>query len=136
MQTVVLQREVTVAPLDARRGTHEELEAGSDGCLDPQAAGGVKVHVGATRRARVDADRAIVLLTDGRPTAGYEEVAVAAASQARAAAIATWVIGLGGDLDAAYLARLAGAAGRVRVAPGAADLEAVYRQVASTLLCR
>ena len=107
-------------------------------------ASGTRIDLGLTaataeitgRRARVDADRAIVLLTDGRPTAGFEEAAVAAASQARAAAIATWVIGLGGDLDAAYLARLAGAAGRVRVAPGAADLEAVYRQVASTLLCR
>jgi Mg-chelatase subunit ChlD len=87
-------------------------------------------------RSRPDADRVIVLLTDGRATAGSEDAALAEAARARGLGIATWVIGLGGDVDTEFLARLAGRPDRVRLAPTSADLEAVYRQVASTLVCR
>jgi hypothetical protein len=87
-------------------------------------------------RYRPDVDRAIVLLTDGLPMPGTEGATVAQGAAARHAGAATWAIGLGPDVDPALLARVTGTAERVRIAPQPADLEAVYRQVASGIVCR
>jgi uncharacterized protein YegL len=87
-------------------------------------------------RARPDVDRAIVLLTDGLPMGGTEAAAAAQGTRARDAGISTWAVGLGSDVDPAFLARLTAAPERVLVAPGPEDLEAVYRRVASGIVCR
>ena len=87
-------------------------------------------------RARPDVDRAIVLLTDGLPMGGTEAAAEAQGTRARDAGVSTWAIGLGSDVDPAFLARLTAAAERVLIAPGPEDLEAVYRRVASGIVCR
>jgi Ca-activated chloride channel family protein len=87
-------------------------------------------------QARADADRAIVILTDGLPMPGTEAGALAQGERARAAGVETWAIGLGADVDPAFLALLAGTADHVLVAPAPSDLEAVYRQVASGIICR
>lgn len=87
-------------------------------------------------RRRSEADRALVLLTDGLPLEGTEAEAIRQGDRARAAGIVTWVVGLGGDVQPALLAQIAGGAERVRLAPGTADLEEIYRQVASGFVCK
>ena len=87
-------------------------------------------------RRRPEADRALVLLTDGLPQGGTEAETIAQGDRARAAGIATWVVGLGADVQPALLARIAGGADHVRLAPDAADLEEIYRQIASGIVCR
>jgi|GEM_PF-2507950 len=88
-------------------------------------------------RARIGADRAIVLLTDGRPQGGTEDAVRAAALRARAAAGAgLWAIGLGEDALADVLGEVAGDAARVYLAPGPDELVAIYRAVASGIVCR
>lgn len=87
-------------------------------------------------RRRLDADRAIVLLTDGRPLPGTEDAAAAVGVSARSAGVSTWAIGLGADVDPEMLVTLAGTADQVLVAPTPSDLEEVYRRVAGGIICR
>ncbi|MFN8423720.1 MAG: VWA domain-containing protein [Anaerolineae bacterium] len=88
-------------------------------------------------RMRAGADRAIVVLTDGRPQGGTEDAVREAAGRARAAAGAgVWAIGLGEDVLADVLTEVTGDAARVFVAPGPAELAAIYRAVASGIVCR
>lgn len=87
-------------------------------------------------RRRADADRVIVLLTDGLPQAGSEGASVTAGAQARALGTGLWGIGLGSDAAPATLAQITGAADRVLIAPSLDDLEGVYRRVASGIICR
>ena len=74
---------------------------------------------------RPDAVRAIIVVTDGRPSTGIAP-ALAAAAEARAAGIVLHAVGLGDDVDAVLLTEIAGDAGRYHAAPGAEDLVAVY----------
>jgi len=76
----------------------------------------------------------IVLLTDGRQD-GEPELALAQAARARGQGIAVFTIGLGADVDRAFLASLAGSAARAFLAPSTADLEGIYRQVAFQVPC-
>jgi len=78
---------------------------------------------------RLDATRVIALLTDGRQDDGPER-AEAEATAARAAGIRIFTIGLGADVDGAFLARLAGMTGRYYAAPTPADLAAIYAGLA------
>ncbi len=88
-------------------------------------------------RARSAADRAVVVLTDGRPQGGTEDAVRAAAARARAVAGAgVWAIGLGDDVLDAVLTEVTGDAARVFVAPGPDELAAIYRAVASGIVCR
>lgn len=88
-------------------------------------------------RARSAADRAIVVLTDGRPQGGTEDAVRTAAARARAAAGAgVWAIGLGDDVLDDVLSEVTGNAARVFIAPGPDELAAIYRAVASGIVCR
>ncbi|MCB0215300.1 MAG: VWA domain-containing protein, partial [Chloroflexi bacterium] len=89
---------------------------------------------GANRRA--EADRVIVLLTDGRPQLGTEPAMRAAAQLARDVGVATYVIGLGEDVLPEVLREIAGAESRVYLAPDGAALSAIYRDIARLIPCR
>lgn len=67
----------------------------------------------------------LILLTDGLPT-GERAAVLTAAAAARSDGTTVYAIGLGGDVDRALLAEIAGDAGRYFEAPRAADLTRIY----------
>lgn len=75
----------------------------------------------------------IVLLTDGRQddTSGV----LAQAERARRAQIVVFTVGLGDDVDASLLTRVAGSASQSYLAPTAADLEGIYERIAVLVPC-
>lgn len=81
--------------------------------------------------ARPGAARAIVLLTDGLPQ--DPALARSEAALARAAGIDIYTIGLGGDLDLAFLGELAGASERSFGAPTEAELGQIFTRIARRL---
>ncbi len=85
-------------------------------------------------RRRPANSAAIVLLTDGRQD-GEPDLALAAAAQARGLGAAIFTIGLGGDVDLAFLGALAGSPARAFQAPSPQDLAGIYRQVAYQVPC-
>jgi uncharacterized protein YegL len=87
-------------------------------------------------RRREDADRALILLTDGRPMPGTEASAVATGALARASGVSTWAIGLGADVDPDFLVEVAGSEDQVVIAPNPDELEGIYRRIASGIICR
>ena len=76
----------------------------------------------------------IVLLTDGLQN-GAPEPAYALATDARARGARIYSIGLGQDVDAAFLATVAGDPVRRYLAPEPADLAAIYAQIAGEIPC-
>jgi Ca-activated chloride channel family protein len=90
-------------------------------------------ELGSTRRIATN-QPITVLLTDG---VQYEEpqTAQAVALEVRTAGVSIYAIGLGADVDAAFLHALAGAPSRYYFAPTEGDLEAIYRQIARTIPC-
>lgn len=76
----------------------------------------------------------IVLLTDGLQN-GAPEPAYALAAAARARGALIYSIGLGQDVDAAFLAEVAGDPSRRYLAPDPSDLEAIYAQIAGEIPC-
>lgn len=112
--------------------------AAIDAAIDRIAlAPGTRIDAGlATARAelegpagRRDATRVVVLLTDGRQESGAE-VAQAEAAAARAAGLRIFTVGLGADVDAAFLEDLAGTTGRYYHAPAPQDLAGIYAELA------
>lgn len=89
----------------------------------------------AASRPSSDREPVVILLTDGRQT-DDPETAAAAAARLRAAGVELWAIGVGGDVEAAYLAELTGAPERIRLAPRPSDLGDVYARIARELPCR
>jgi len=87
-------------------------------------------------RARGGADRAIVLLTDGRPQGGTEAAVLSAAATARATGGGVWAVGLGGDVLVDVLEQITADRSRVHLAPGSGELAAIYRAIASGIVCR
>ncbi len=87
-------------------------------------------------RRRPTADRALVLLADGLPSAGTEPEVRAAARRARDARVEVFAIGLGADVDPALLAAVTGDARRVYLAPTERDLAAIYADIARLVPCR
>lgn len=79
-------------------------------------------------------NRAIILLTDGRPDPGTEDAVLRAADELRSAAV-IFTIGLGADIDAVLLRRVASRPDMYFEAPATDDLEAIYRQIAGSLPC-
>ncbi len=74
----------------------------------------------------------VIVVTDGRQE-DEPDRALAVAAAARAAGTTIYAIGLGGDVDRDFLARLAGDPTRTLDAPTPADLAALYAQVAVTV---
>jgi Mg-chelatase subunit ChlD len=85
-------------------------------------------------RHRPEHTPAIVLLTDGLQNGPVEPV-YALAEEARGRGTLLYTIGLGEDVDADFLARLAGSPSRRYLAPGPADLAAIYDQIAGQIPC-
>lgn len=85
--------------------------------------------------ARPGHARAVVLLTDGRPTSTGESDVRAAASAARGDGIVLYTVGLGHDVNADLLRDVAAESGRYYAASDAVTLETIYRRLANTVLC-
>jgi Mg-chelatase subunit ChlD len=86
-------------------------------------------------RGRREARKVLVLLTDGRPDAGTDAAAIAAAAAAHARGVTLFTIGLGPDVDEELLVTLAGDRSRYERAPTAAQLAGIYRRIAAVLPC-
>jgi uncharacterized protein YegL len=77
----------------------------------------------------------LVLLTDGAPSGVTPEEVIQTADEVRASGVQVYAIGLGSDVDAALLRRLAFVDGRYYPAPDASDLETIYRTIAAAIPC-
>ncbi len=87
-------------------------------------------------RGRAGSRRAVVLLSDGRPSEGTEARALELAALARDSDVSVFTVGLGDDADGTLLSRLAKDPSYAYLAPDAAELAAIYRRIAVTLPCR
>lgn len=127
---------VLASPLSGNRAAHRAAIAALG------TGAGTRMETGlATALAEMESPRrrigntpVIVLLTDGRQD-GEPELALAQATRARGQGVAVFTIGLGGDVDRAFLESLAGNPARAFLAPSTADLEGIYRQVAFQVPC-
>lgn len=86
-------------------------------------------------RAKKGHKPVIILLTDGRPTAGTEAAALKNATSARSMGFTVFTIGLGPDLDRTLLTQIAGKPGQAFFAPDGSALKRIYDQVAGKALC-
>jgi len=118
---------------DAIRRRINSVTSGPGTRIDLALAAAARLLTAA--RAASDREPVVVLLTDGRQSEN-PAAAVAAATQLRGEGIEIWAIGLGGDVDAASLAAMAGDQGRVRLAPQPTDLAEIYAVIARILPCR
>ncbi len=85
---------------------------------------------------RPDTNRVVVLLTDGRTDAGTDADALLGAEALKRAGIYIYTIGLGDDVDAAFLQAVATNPSTYLQAPTAAQLADIYtHRIASTLPC-
>lgn len=106
-----------------------------------ESGNGTRIDLGLLRAADALADRragarpAVILLTDGRQDDGRVAAVLAAADRLTAGGAAIHTIGLGADVDAPLLALLAGRPARAHLAPSAADLARIYRDIAGVLPC-
>jgi uncharacterized protein (DUF58 family) len=76
----------------------------------------------------------LILLTDGIQQ-GDLQAPLDLADQARAKGITLYAVGLGADVDTAYLLRLALDPAHYRAAPGPEQLRAIYEAIAGALPC-
>jgi Mg-chelatase subunit ChlD len=89
-----------------------------------------------SERRRAGNNRAIVLVTDGRPSAGAQaDDVLAAADVAKAAGITVWTVGLGTDIDADLLRAAATSPAFFKHAPDAAGLRLIYQEIARVVPC-
>jgi Mg-chelatase subunit ChlD len=77
----------------------------------------------------------IILMTDGRPTAGTEGEVLGDAATARGLGFSLFTIGLGPDTDRLLLSLIAGSNDRSFFAPSGAELNRVYDLIAGKALC-
>jgi Mg-chelatase subunit ChlD/DNA-binding beta-propeller fold protein YncE len=129
---------------DLRQPLSDDPHALVRAIASADAAGGTNIADAVTAardelespRTQPGAQKAIVLMTDGRPEGGFDPVgrAIEEAQIARDAGIAVYTIGLGADVDAGLLVEMAGEADRYFGAPTAAELTRVYRQIARRLV--
>ncbi|MCC7018138.1 MAG: VWA domain-containing protein [Ardenticatenales bacterium] len=112
-------------PLTADRSTASAAVAALTTGVGTALDAGIAAAAVAVGPERPDAVRAIIVVTDGRPSTGIAP-ALAAAAEARAAGIVLHAVGLGDDVDAALLTAIAGDAERYHAAPGTEDLVEVY----------
>jgi len=101
---------------------------------------GTRIDAGLTMAraalAEADADRprAVVLLTDGRPTRSRASLVLVAAERLKATGALLFAIGLGSDADPALLRLAATSPGYYFFAPGTEALDAAYAEVAGQLV--
>jgi len=78
---------------------------------------------------------AMIVLTDGRSNPVSPEVAEQRATEAKAAGITLFAIGLGPDVDRATMRRMATTPAHYYETPDAEALTAIYRRIAMRLPC-
>jgi uncharacterized protein YegL len=83
---------------------------------------------------RDGAVRVLVLLTDGLQAVEPTRPVDLAAS-IRAEGVEMFAVGLGTDIDPAYLSRLVASPDRLRLAPTPSELESAYREIAHLIPC-
>jgi Mg-chelatase subunit ChlD len=90
-----------------------------------------------SERHNKNARRAVVLLTDGLPTAASNDAfvaeTIATASALKDAGLSIYAIGLGSGADAAFIEAVASGADYSYMAPSTKDLKAIYEQITRTL---
>jgi Mg-chelatase subunit ChlD len=100
--------------------------------IDAGLEAAVAVLQGPTRRP--DVDPVVVVMTDG-----IQEVEparpLALADSLRAERVTLYAIGLGTDVDVAYLTTLAGGAQWLYLSPSAGELTSIYEQIARLIPC-
>ncbi|MCB0216314.1 MAG: VWA domain-containing protein [Chloroflexi bacterium] len=87
-----------------------------------------------SERARPEANRVVVLMTDGQPTHTTPEEVRQAGQRLRARARA-FVIGVGGDIDVPLMIDVAGATDRYYAVDDAEALGRIYAQIADRTVC-
>ena len=110
--------------------------------LDIQSSPGTRIDRGleAGRDAFADArpsdvaDRAIILLTDGRQSV-LPEAPAQIAAEIRASGTQIFAIGLGADVDGPALLEIAGQANRLYLVPTPSQLAQIYRLIAAEIPC-
>jgi len=126
-----------LAPLTADRtalaAALEQVAVAPQTCVVCGMEAAVASLAGARRGAAVS--RVIVLLTDGRSNPRPVAEAEAVAEAAKADGIVVFTIGLGADIDAEALLRMASRPAFAYRAPSADDLAAIYRAVAGAIPC-
>lgn len=138
---------VAIVSFDAAARRHTDLTADRSAAVRALAAlshaPGTRIDLGLDEAARsLDGARhgpefvtAAVILTDGRPSGTSDEAVVAAAVRVRERGAALFAVGLGADIDADLLARIAGDPARRILAPDGEDLVRIYRAIARELPC-
>jgi len=140
-------------PANATLGTNLETIGRAIDSISIATTGPQNTNIGAgilaareelnSARHRQDADKALVLLTDGVPTlpvkAGARDYpktyALEAASLARQDGISIYAIGLGKDVGVDLLKMLATTTAEAYFAPSTKELNGIYNQIA-TKICR
>lgn len=129
------------ADLDRNRevGFSNDLTAAFNLIEGLSAGGGTEVYnavekaVGMTSQLN-EGHRAVLLFTDGKNEPAEVGDAENAIRLAREANIPIFAIGLGGEIDEAYLARLTGeTGGMVRLTPHSSELSSLFNQMAALL---
>ncbi len=87
-------------------------------------------------RGRDRTPKMIVLLSDGQPAGGSEDRTLELAQLARQRGVTVFAVGLGTDVDGAFMRALARTPGQYFYAPDEAALRGIYEGIASTLPCR
>jgi Mg-chelatase subunit ChlD/DNA-binding beta-propeller fold protein YncE len=108
----------------------------------PQAAG-TRIDLGLRRAAEAFAGPGrhplnapvAILLTDGRPSGATDAQVMAAGDALKGAKVSLYAVGLGADVDAGLLARLASDPQHLVLAPDAAQLARIYADIARELPC-
>jgi Mg-chelatase subunit ChlD len=114
--------EAAIAALASREGTH--IDKGLTSALAELRS----------PRHELANTPVIVLLTDGIHN-GEPGAEQRAAEEVRAAGVRLYVIGLGADVDAEALLRMAGDARRYFFAPDSSDLAGIYADIARDIVC-
>ena len=86
-------------------------------------------------RARPEAARVAVLLSDGQPTPGTRDSALEQAELMRVYGVTLYAVGLGSDVDEPLMRALAHRPDAYYFAPTAADLASIYERIAVLLPC-
>ncbi len=89
---------------------------------------GLRAGLAALGDSRPEARQVLVLLTDGRPSTGYEAFR-SAATDVRDAGVTLFAIGLGQDVDGTLLAAVVGDPARYFHAPSTTELEPVFEDL-------
>jgi Mg-chelatase subunit ChlD len=125
-----------IVPLTANAGAlHEAVDAIAtatgtriDLALDAAAE---ELRV-AARRGSV---RVVLLMTDGRPAAGGTEAVLAQATALKQEGTVIYVVGLGADVDADLLRRVASRPDTYLQAPTAGELGLAFREIGAQIPC-